>query len=986
MKSDSTSKLSVSLIVLVIALSALVFVPVRSDVQAASTANIYVPVISSGSPVLGARVNLTDVHTGAVTAAVYSASKSAYVVSNAQSGYYRVDVTHDDYYDKLGVATFRFDGKSNYTVGPVQLTPLPYKDHKWNVTVRDPWGRVVVDALVGFYDPVNREFVSKGFTNALGWAEVPIFTTSSLGDIQLVVIKKGFETYVQDVLVTGDQSVAVSLVRSKIVSSFVTHNGEPATNTVAYLINTDPSVSWVKRVMRCAGSAMAFDAYPGNFVLVVDAEGAAALVQNITVAGSDLQLTIDLPDQTQRTEQVSIVYGPDFRSFSLSVSTTWSYDDAYPGLMYSDMGSLRAQVDLVLGDGNGMLSSAEVSAFYSAVLGYGTQYVSTSKLLTVNDTAYISDTSITGFVMDLAPGPVTSTAGVRYSYSCRYTASSIDLGAKDYTAMAYVRYDTPSVDYKYTVSLVSGYELVSNTSSSNVLVAGYLTFTIDPKKAPGGPEAVAMVFEESLRPVAKAGMEASPTVYVVRNATGVVTKYIVRVGANATFSSADSSDPNGNPLMFFWDFGDGVGTAATKNATTIYKYATAAASRTVNVTVEDVAGLRNWTEFEVLCDGLAPVPIISVKTYAINASDKSITVNQRDVIVFNGTSSRDDAVTAGDGLGLIDWMEFDFGDGNRSGRIPWTQAEKNATHSYAEAGVYTVVLNVTDVVGHWKNTTITVRVNDTTKPTVSYSVKNATWGNNLIENTTLYFDASATSDNFDDLANLTFSWYFGDGAWLNGTGQEYVNVTHTYSRIGSLTTSLNVTDRSGNWYKASKVITIASGPRPNMRIDRVYFEPGNFTEGKRGYIVVNMTNAGSAAAENVVLTFYKVNPDGTQKLLGTWTQLLNGSQPVTVVEVGGKVQARFPVTFDTKGTYTIKVTVTCTNQLTPHVYTASGDNALVVKEAGWKKVALWGGIAGVIVLVPLLLYLRARWAKREKKGPRRERPVKERPVEKEEEL
>ncbi len=992
MKSDSMSKLSASFIVLVMALSALVFMPVGSEVQAASTTNIYVPVLSSsGFSLDDATVNLTDVHTGAVTAAVYDASKPAYVVSNAPSGYYRVDVTHANYYDSLGAAEFRFDAKSNYTVTPVYLTSFPTKSYYWNVTVRSPAGQLVQGAAVGFYDPVKREFVATGVTNALGWANVSMFGTAVLGDVYLVVLKSQsqaglpVETYTQAVLVDSHVTMTVNQATSKVVSSYITDSEGPATKVVSYLINTDSSIPWIKRVLKSYGSAMAFDAYNGNFVLVVDADGTDAQVQSVTVAGANVPLTISLGPQTQRTEQVSIAYGADFTSFALSVDTTWSYDDAYPGLMYNDMGSLRMQVDLLLGNGDGTLSVGEVSAFYNKVQGYGTQYVASDRLLTVNNTVYVSDLSVTGYVMDLVDGSVLSTAGVNYSYSCGYTAGSIDVDADDYTALAYARYDTSSVDYRYTVGLVTGYELVSNTSL-HVTVTGYLTFVIDSQEWTGGPEVVALGFEKSEGPSAGAGMVVSPTVYAVTDASGKnVTKYMVKVYANATFDSGESSDPNGNPLTFTWDFGDGIGTSTTELDTAVYNYTTAAVNRTVNVTVEDVAGLLNWTEIRVDCDDMYPNPVISVKTLTINTTDNSITTNQRDVVVFNATSSTDDVVSEGDGLGIIDWAEFDYGDGNKSGRIPWTEIEQNATHSYADAGVYTVKLNVTDVVGHLANATLTVKVNDTSKPTVSYVVKNATWGSSLVENTTLYFDANLTTDNVDNKTDLQFSWYFGDGNWLNGTGLDFVNVTHNYSRIGSLTTSLNVTDTFGNWYKTAKVITIAAGPRPSMRIDRVYYDPANFTEGQRGYIIVNMTNAGSAVANNVVVTFYLVNPDGSQKLLGTWSSLLNNSQAVTTVEIGGKVQVMFPYTFDNKGTYTIKVNVTSTNQLNPHVVTASGDNALIVKEAGWKKFALWGGIAGVIVLIPLLLYMRGRWAKREKKGPRRERPEKGRP-EKEEEL
>jgi hypothetical protein len=287
---------------------------------------------------------------------------------------------------------------------------------------------------------------------------------------------------------------------------------------------------------------------------------------------------------------------------------------------------------------------------------------------------------------------------------------------------------------------------------------------------------------------------------------------------------------------------------------------------------------------------------------------------------------------------------------------------------------------VTDVVGHWKNTTLTVKVNDTTKPTPTFTAKNETGGVNLIENKTVVFDASESYDNLDNISLLRFEWNFGDGVWENYTGLAGTNVTHNYTRVTAFHVALNVTDLAGNWQIAPKTINILESPRPKLKVERVYYSPGNFSEGKQGYILVNLTNTGSRPASGVVVTFWVVRADGTEKLLGTAMssggQMYNGSA-VTVVEVGGKVQIRFPVTFGSKGTYTIKVNVTCSDQLTVARYTASGDQALIVKEAGWKKPVLWGGVAAVIVLVPLALYFRGRLSKREKKGPRREKKSEE---------
>ncbi len=981
MKNDSTSKLSASFLALAMVLSALVIIPGVGEGQTTSTANIYVPVISGGPPVTDAKVNLTDVHTGSVTAAQYSSDRSAYVVSNAPAGFYRVDVTHDDYYDQLEWATFRFDGTTNYTVAPVDLGEYIDREWQWNVSVKTPGGLKIVGATVGFYDRVLNEFVERGVTNqANGSVALEMFTTPS---IDLVVIARGYQTYINTVAVNSDNALTVTMTASQKVTSFITDSGgSPAPNVVAYLINTDSSVPWVKRVLRSTSSAMSFDAYAGDFILVVDAYGCAAHVQAVTVPGLLPPTSIQLPDQTKRTENVVIDYGADFRSFSLMVDTTWSYDDAYPGLRYNDMGSLRMQIDLVRGNGDGVLEASEVNDFIAEVQSYGSQYVSSASLLKVNDTAYMSALMTTGFTLDLSAGSVISAVGVRYGYNCAYTAGTIDVGADDYTALAYARPDTPAVDYRYQVELVNGYELVYNGSTANVNVTGYLTVVIDHRSG-SAVETIAMTFEKSDVATPKATVKedkSTDSVYwhTVTDDGGNVTGYVVRVGRNATFSAEESIDPNGNPLTYTWDFGDGEGPFTTANATYVYNYSTPSALRLVTLTVTDVAGLTNSTTINVTCDGLVPKPVITVKNQTVNLTDNSITVDQRESVVFNATDSKDDVAVAGDEKGIIAFFEFEYGDGNKSARIPWEQADKNVTHSYASSGTFTVVLNVTDVVGQWKNTTMLVKINDTEAPSVSYVVKNETWGSSLTENRTVIFDATATTDNQDNITLLHFSWNLGDGTWMNGTGADgFSNVTHNYSRIGQIQVVLNVTDTAGNYLPSSKIINIVSGLRPNLRINNATSDPKPFTEDKAGYLIVNMTNTGNAVATGVVVYIYSVEADGTLKLLGQTSELINTTTGavVTSVEVGGTVQVKYPITFKSKGTYTLRINVSSTDQLRENTLVMSGDTAVVVEEAGWKQFALWGGVLGVIVLVPLALLLMRRRSGRER-GPRREKKPK----------
>ncbi len=986
MRRDAMSKLSASLFALVIVLSTLVIPMGDFGAEAQGTNTIYVPVTSSGSPVsTGVTVALTNVHTGEVLPATYSSSMKLYIVNNAPSGYYRIDVVADNYYDSIGEREFKFTGLASYTVSPqISLDSFPSKQWEWNVTVRDSVTNMkIVDAEVAFYDLALREVVSKDTTDSLGVAVVNMFNSAG-PDFALVVKADLYETYVEPTTVTADNVTTILLDKSVRVTGFVTDQDGPASNVVAYMLSDDTGEAWVKRLLKSEeGTFFTFDAYPGEFMLCVDADGAAAKMVPVDLTGNSagdiVDLSMNLENQTQTLDSIDMVYGADFNSFVLTETAEWNYDDAFPGLNYNDIGSLRMQIDLNSAVPDGTLDAGEVDDFVLKVQGYGPKHVTSSRLLLVNDTIYTPGT-LSAFALTLASGAVDDETSVPYTYSCTYTSiESIDVGAEDYTATLYAAFDTSSTNRTFSVALPTDYELVDNSSGdsgSHVNVSGYEVFTVDPQEYVGSPEPVSLAFEMSKKPDAGAGMVIEQgLVYEVTDEGGNTTKYIVRVGSEVNFTAMDSYDPNGNPMTYTWDFDDFTAPATTMNVTYGHVFANASASRMVNLTVTDAVGIQNWTEIEVLCDDADPVPVITVKDLEVNTTTGVLEVDQGEVVWLNATYSSDDAVTSGDSLGEVDFFEFYYGEGNESGRIAWTDDEKNVSHSFADSGTYEVVLNVTDVAGHWKNTTLTVKVNDSDAPVVSFTVRNATYGNSLIENQTIVFDANATTDNLDDVEDLYFSWYFADDlgadSWLNGTG--LVNVTHVFKQVTTFSVELNVTDSSNNSALRKHSVKIESSPRPYVVIDGpIHFEPAEFTEGETGYIIVNLTNKGSAVATGVVVTFYIVDED-SETLIGTTSKVLNDSVEVTTIEVGGKVQVKFAWTPNDRGTYKIKVNVTSTDQLLVDSTTTRADQALVVKEAPWKKVALWGGIAAVIILVPLLLYLRGRWSKRERKGPRRDR-------------
>ncbi len=291
MERDAMSKLSASVFALVIVLSTLVIPMGDAEAETLGTNTIYVPVTSNGSPVsTGVTVTLTNVHTGTVLVAAYSSAMKLYVVNDAPSGYYRIDVVAEDHYDAINVGDgLAFDGLTSKTVSAISLTEFPTKQWDWNVTVRNPLtGLTLTGAEVMFYDMANREVVSSATTNALGWAVVEMWDTGMSANFALVVKANLYEMSVtHPVSITSDESLVVNMTRSVRVSGFVTDSDGPASNVVAYLLSTDDTLPWIKRLLKSEeGTFFIFDAYPGEFILCVDADDASAVIKDLPLTGA----------------------------------------------------------------------------------------------------------------------------------------------------------------------------------------------------------------------------------------------------------------------------------------------------------------------------------------------------------------------------------------------------------------------------------------------------------------------------------------------------------------------------------------------------------------------------------------------------------------------------------------------------------------------------------------------------------------------------
>ena len=152
-----------------------------------------------------------------------------------------------------------------------------------------------------------------------------------------------------------------------------------------------------------------------------------------------------------------------------------------------------------------------------------------------------------------------------------------------------------------------------------------------------------------------------------------------------------------------------------------------------------------------------------------------------------------DASASSDPDGSITGYAWDFGDGR-------TGTGATTSHTYADAGTYTIKLVVSDdrdgVDSASRSVTVTAAPN--VPPTAAYTTQ--------VDGLGVSVDASTSKDSDGTITG--YAWNFGDGE--TGTG---ATTSHTYTAAGTYTITLTVTDdRSGTDSRSSQVTVTAPNP------------------------------------------------------------------------------------------------------------------------------------------------------------------------------
>ena len=260
-----------------------------------------------------------------------------------------------------------------------------------------------------------------------------------------------------------------------------------------------------------------------------------------------------------------------------------------------------------------------------------------------------------------------------------------------------------------------------------------------------------------------------------------------------TFDGSGSYDPDGDPLTYSWNFGDG-STGTGRNPSHVY---TAGGTYNIILIVNDgkVDSLPYTTTADIVEVNDPPVADAGPAQTANDADG-----NGYETVTLIGSNSYDPdgSITA------YEWKEGETVLGT-SLILPYDFSVSGSPH--------TVALKVTDDGGLTDTDTVLVTVNPNQEP-----MADAGPDQSALIGETVTFDGSGSYDT--DGTIHSYEWDFGDGS--TGTG---VTTTHPYSTVGTYKVILTVTDNGGLSSSDDVIVTVNSVPAPSniMHVGEITF-------------------------------------------------------------------------------------------------------------------------------------------------------------------
>ena len=836
---------------------------------------------------------------------------------------------------------------------------------------------------------------------------------------ELRVRADGYQPNVSQMVINDDQIIRVLMDPGVKIFGWaydsVSQSVLSDVDVRAYMFCTDGGVPESKRLLEASidFSKFTFYAYPGNFSLIVDADGYKAKEMPILVQTSNQSLDVYLDLSEEETYETSIEYvDNDWNETIVNESWTLNMDGHLPILGTAQLGSLPLEIDMTVGNSDGTMSDPEFyTNFTNWLTDRGPKFLKTTGLFLTDGEEYTLE-------LDALQEPkyyVNVEKGSEHIWintSAWYNTSELIQDQEEYNLWLEAAYDSAiNIDGEdrvlanrtYRVTLPSSYELIANTSA-NTDVIGFTSIFIDPKKG-SGTGTVTMRVQKSDGGIARAEV-IGPTeqegglYYYPLSLDWDNYSVVVPADVAINFSAAQSTDNNSqlpdnqiSPYAnFSWNFGDGGEGWGISPSHNYSDPGTGPGNYTVNLTIVEPGGNRTYREINVTVDARVPFALAEFDGRDTEVIDSKLHVEEDIILRINAT--RDDVLSTDtmwdNKEGNMTFFHWDFdSDGIDDIQTASGQIE---TDFFKEPGEYFINLTVYDWVGHKsENYSKKIIVDDTTPPDAVFFMLNETFAsvNVILEGTSTYFNASDTTDDFSTLENLTFRW---DLAGYNTTG---VNVTHNFTETGTLWCNLTVLDEADN----TGYHNISCQVIPNQKIHSdlafeeawedkpILFEPGSPEVGTSVKISVNVTNSDvGVAAEGVQVRFWIVQADdATTEIAGTVMFYDENGTEVgnNTIAPGEKLVAVITWKPGDHGVYTIRANCTAENEISGGTDDNSIEHKITVKEAGWVTPLITGVLILLIFIIAIVLLLRRRFGGkfptlRRKKKPEKKEKKKER--------
>ncbi len=1020
------------LMLLALVLSVMALLPAR-----AQTGNVVTGLVMSqcGSPtptyLSGATVTLSDANgvlpslsTSTDGAGVYSFTPPAgtYTISVSKAGYYSNSTPKPP-----SVSPFRFDGSTTVTVD-VCLDVQPASTGTVTFAVQTAAAQPIGGAMLSIYNParLSGPYSALIFTNITNATTGKSYAGLWSGSFDVRVSAYGYLPYEQTLSLTPPTSQTITMTPGVSVLGHARNTAGQfiSAGLVGWLYNISaPKSSGMKIIPAFVNSSLfTFSAPNGIYRLIVDADGYKANDTSITIPTTNPH-DVKLQASPQELDKVTVAFGyKDWNNITVNRSLRLNPDSTLTGLLPAGLRDLRQEINYTLGNGlgSGVVSAGDVNAFKTWFQKNGPLYVTTDTFLLVNGKSYNSTAS--SFKVSVSSSINTTGAPVWINTSATYTLKStawITYGASKYYLNLTVIPATNTTVYHnmtYLVELPTYYEMVSDTLLPNaaaISTYNYTHITVIPSVTGQG---VRMVIQQSLTGIARAKVIGPAGKFYVANSTYQHYQAYVANGTNITFSAAETSNPPSNDATrdnFTWKF---LGNVSVPNPPNNVRYGiqptfefAVPGPYIVNLTAVGSGGNVSFRNIDIWVDGLTPTANFKTNvTGSGSAVGMSLHANEGVAIRFDASLSTDLAYTGKPGVILNSGYAWNWGADKVTdavGRI--------ANNTFSKPGIFTVNLTVTDSVGNKAaNVSLTITVNDTAPPKPGFTILDPS--NEYAPTTTLIemrnytFNASTTTDDYDKLAALNFTWYIpGPVIGQLGLGPHKMwglNITFGWSEWNtSYPVKLVVNDTGfGSGKPNSGTLTqnvsveIDHRLHPDLSIvvGSSKIDNSNPESGQTVTVTLNVTNAvGWGTANQVYVQVTETGGGQTNDLAPTWSMVdLNGTALSTIAS--GKT-AVFTISFAVVGQGNRTLTVLVADHNMPFTLIGPGNKAnfaIVAKQPAWVNYAIIGTVVAVFALVIFAMYYRRKvkagdWQPRFRRGGKeeggKEKPKKEKEVKEE---